>query len=139
MSRICRTSCMRDTHRARNMLARLKRLGIGIALDDFGTGYSALSYLRDFDWDELKIDRSFVNSIATGEHSVSIIASIVNLAERLSISVTVEGVETRAQVDMLKGIGCHVAQGFLYGAASPIEELVSRAENFEQAMRQANG
>ncbi len=136
---VTETVVMRDTHRARNMLARLKRLGIGIALDDFGTGYSALSYLRDFDWDELKIDRSFVNSITTDEHSLSIIASIVNLAERLSISVTVEGVETRAQVDMLKGIGCHVAQGFLYGAASPIEELVSRAENFEQAMRQANG
>jgi diguanylate cyclase (GGDEF)-like protein len=130
---------MRDTHRARSMLARLKKMGIGIALDDFGTGYSALSYLRDFDWDELKIDRSFVNSITTDEQSLSIIASIVDLADRLSISVTVEGVETRAQVDMLKGIGCNVAQGFLYGAAAPIDELLARSGTFPAFFRKANG
>lgn len=114
-------------------------MGIGIALDDFGTGYSALSYLRDFDWDELKIDRSFVNSITTDEQSLSIIASIVDLADRLSISVTVEGVETRAQVDMLKGIGCNVAQGFLYGAAAPIDELLARSGTFPAFFRKANG
>lgn len=117
---------MRDARRAVDMLNRLKRLGIRIALDDFGTGYSALSYLRDFNWDELKIDRSFVSSITRDEQSLSIIASIVGLAERLSISVTVEGVETQAQVDMLRGIGCRMAQGFHYGAPVPIEALLQR-------------
>jgi diguanylate cyclase (GGDEF)-like protein len=115
---------MRDTRRAAETLGRLKRLGIAISLDDFGTGYSALSYLRAFDWDELKIDRSFVRSIASDEHSLSIIASIVGLAEKLSIKVTVEGVETRPQVDMLKGIGCLVAQGFYFGVPASISDIL---------------
>ncbi|WP_417769785.1 putative bifunctional diguanylate cyclase/phosphodiesterase [Stappia sp.] len=114
---------MKDTTRAIATLARLKALGVAISLDDFGTGYSALSYLRSFDWDELKIDRSFVQSLESDRHSLSIVTSILELAERLDISVTVEGVETRQQVDLLTEAGCRIAQGFLFGAPMPVGDL----------------
>ncbi|MBL6430366.1 MAG: EAL domain-containing protein [Alphaproteobacteria bacterium] len=69
----------------------LKALGVWIALDDFGTAIPALSYLRDFAWDELKVDRSFVQTLESDAQSLLIIRSIVELAQRLNISVTVEG------------------------------------------------
>ncbi|WP_349357895.1 EAL domain-containing protein [Stappia sp.] len=114
---------MSDPHRAVAMLERLKRLGVWLALDDFGTGYSALSYLRSFDWDELKIDRTFVQTLETDPNSLSIITSIVELARRLDIAVTVEGVETPAQVRLLTEVGCTIAQGFLYGRPVPAPEF----------------
>jgi diguanylate cyclase (GGDEF)-like protein len=114
---------MKDTTRAIATLSRLKALGVAISLDDFGTGYSALSYLRSFDWDELKIDRSFVQSLESDRHSLSIVTSILELAGRLDIAVTVEGVETRQQVDLLTEAGCRIAQGFLFGAPMPVGDL----------------
>src|SRR5690606_5534430 len=97
---------MKDTRRAIATLRKLKALGVSISLDDFGTGYSALSYLRSFQWDELKIDRSFVRSLDSDRHSLSIVTSILELAARLDIGVTVEGVETEQQVALLTGAGC---------------------------------
>jgi diguanylate cyclase (GGDEF)-like protein len=114
---------MSDSTRALATLRRLKALGVWIALDDFGTGYSALSYLRDFSWDELKVDRSFVQTLESDAQSLLIIRSIVELARRLSISVTVEGVETPSQCALLRRAGCRVAQGFYYGHAVPASEL----------------
>jgi diguanylate cyclase (GGDEF)-like protein len=114
---------MKDTSRAISTLSRLKALGVSIALDDFGTGYSALSYLRSFDWDELKIDRSFVRSLESDRHSLSIVTSVLELAARLDISVTVEGVETWKQVELLTGAGFRTAQGYLFGAPVPAGEL----------------
>ncbi|WP_051242435.1 putative bifunctional diguanylate cyclase/phosphodiesterase [Stappia stellulata] len=114
---------MSDSTRALSTMRRLKALGVWIALDDFGTGYSALSYLRDFAWDELKIDRSFVETLESDAQSLLIIRSIVELARRLSISVTVEGVETPSQCALLRRAGCRIAQGFYYGHAVPASEL----------------
>lgn len=114
---------MKDTRRAISTLKKLKALGVSISLDDFGTGYSALSYLRSFQWDELKIDRSFVRSLESDRHSLSIVTSILELAARLDIGVTVEGVETQQQVALLTGAGCRVAQGFLFGAPVPVSDL----------------
>lgn len=114
---------MKDTRRAISTLKKLKALGVSISLDDFGTGYSALSYLRSFQWDELKIDRSFVRSLESDRHSLSIVTSILELAARLDIAVTVEGVETQQQVALLTGAGCRVAQGFLFGAPVPVSDL----------------
>lgn len=116
---------MKDTRRAIATLKKLKALGVSISLDDFGTGYSALSYLRSFQWDELKIDRSFVRSLDTDRHSLSIVTSILELAARLDIGVTVEGVETEQQVTLLTGAGCRVAQGFLFGAPVPASDLAA--------------
>lgn len=117
---------MSDTDRCIATLRKLKQLGVAIALDDFGTGYSALSYLRLFDWDELKVDRSFVRSIGSDPHSLSIIQAVVGLASQLGIKVTVEGVETEEQRNLLRHVGCRVGQGYLFGAAVPLNLLSAR-------------
>jgi diguanylate cyclase (GGDEF)-like protein len=118
---------MRDPERALAMLGRLKELGVSIALDDFGTGYSALAYLVNFDWDELKIDRSFVQSLETNPDSAAIIRTIMSLAEQIEISVVVEGIETSKQHQWLKDIGCRKAQGYLYSRPAPAEDVCINA------------
>jgi diguanylate cyclase (GGDEF)-like protein len=104
-------------------LDQLKRLGVRIAIDDFGTGYSSLAYLRDFPVDILKIDRSFVEALDLDDQAVALAKSIVGIAEALQLDVIAEGMETRAQVDVLYNIGCHVMQGFYFSEPKPAPEL----------------
>jgi diguanylate cyclase (GGDEF)-like protein len=106
-----------------SMLRRLRRLGIGIVLDDFGTGYSALSYLRKFPLDGLKIDRSFLLGLAEGTEQAAIIKAVLGIARALQMKVTAEGVETTDQRDFLKTVGCNHAQGYLFGAPVPFAHL----------------
>lgn len=114
---------MSEPELAARILSGLKGLGISIALDDFGTGYSALSYLRQFDWDELKIDKSFVDNLGDGPRSLSIVTSVVDLATELGMKVVAEGVETADQHGILRNSGCHIAQGYLFGRPQPIDEV----------------
>jgi diguanylate cyclase (GGDEF)-like protein len=107
-----------------SMLRRLRQLGVRIALDDFGTGYSALSYLRKFPLDKLKIDRSFVTDIATRSDQVAIIQAVLSIARALGMSVTAEGVETAIQRDFLKALGCDNAQGYLFSRPVPFGDIV---------------
>ncbi|MDQ3139648.1 MAG: EAL domain-containing protein [Pseudomonadota bacterium] len=97
----------------REMLHKLRGLGVRIALDDFGTGYSSLSYLRNFPFDKLKIDKSFVDAVAIDLSSAAITQAIVDLGNALHIEVTAEGVETQAQFDLLAAQGCTSIQGYL--------------------------
>jgi diguanylate cyclase (GGDEF)-like protein len=117
---------MHDADRSIAALRRLKQLGVSISLDDFGTGYSALSYLRLFDWDEIKIDRSFVSNITTDAHCRSIVEVIVMLASQLEIGVTAEGIEDTDQSLALREVGCVVGQGYLFSAAVPADRLNAR-------------
>ncbi len=96
-----------------DILAWLTGLGINLALDDFGTGYSALSYLRRFPIDRIKIDRSFVNEIDTNQSDAALARAIIGMAHGLNMQVIAEGVETEAQLDILKHYGCDEAQGYL--------------------------
>jgi diguanylate cyclase (GGDEF)-like protein len=104
-------------------MQRLKDLGVRTVLDDFGTGYSALSYLRMFPFDKLKIDRAFVIDICEREDSKAIVASIVQLAAALGMTTTAEGVETAEQVVALKATGCDEVQGYFFGAPNPARNL----------------
>jgi predicted signal transduction protein with EAL and GGDEF domain len=106
-----------------SMLRQLRELGVSIALDDFGTGYSALSYLRKFPLDKIKIDRSFVTDIVTRSDQVAIIQAVLSIARALGMSVTAEGIETVVQRDFLKALGCDSAQGFLFGKPVPFEQV----------------
>jgi diguanylate cyclase (GGDEF)-like protein len=106
-----------------SMLRQLRELGVSIALDDFGTGYSALSYLRKFPLDKIKIDRSFVTDIVTRSDQVAIIQAVLSIARALGMSVTAEGIETVVQRDFLKALGCDSAQGFLFGKPVPFAQV----------------
>ncbi|SMP65146.1 bifunctional diguanylate cyclase/phosphodiesterase [Noviherbaspirillum suwonense] len=100
-------------------LLEYRDAGIQVAIDDFGTGYSSMAYLKRFDIDYLKIDQSFVAEIATDEGSRTIAESIIVMAHKLGLKVIAEGIETGAQLAMLKQAGCDYGQGFLFSAALP--------------------
>ena len=100
-------------------LTRFRIKGIGLAMDDFGVGYSTLMQLRQLPFTEIKIDRFFVNDAVTAKDSRAIVESIIRLAHSLDLSVTAEGVETKAQLGLLRELGCDVAQG--YWIAHPLE------------------
>jgi diguanylate cyclase (GGDEF)-like protein len=127
---ITETVLLHDAEATIEILSRLRATGVHIALDDFGTGYSSLSYLRRLPVDTLKIDRSFVNEIATDEPAAALTASIVAMGNALGLRVVAEGVEHEQQRRLLHAWGCHVAQGFLFGRAVPGHEAeaTSRGE-----------
>lgn len=116
---------VRDGIASAAMLERLRGLGVEIALDDFGTGYSSLSYLRRFRFDRIKIDRSFVADIETSDEAQAIVSAITRLADALGMETTAEGVERTGQLDLLRKLGCHEAQGFLI--LHPIEARLIEA------------
>jgi diguanylate cyclase (GGDEF)-like protein/PAS domain S-box-containing protein len=110
-----------DSVRALEMLKRLKAYGMRIALDDFGTGFSSLGTLRQFPFDKLKIDRSFINNLGTDPDATSMVNAILAMGSSLRLTVTAEGVETPIQLETLCAAGCDVVQGYLLGrpGASP--------------------
>jgi EAL domain-containing protein (putative c-di-GMP-specific phosphodiesterase class I) len=110
---------MHDAAQLVAMLGELKRIGVQISLDDFGTGYSSLSYLKRFPVDRLKVDRSFVEHLATDNDDATIVRAIITLGHNLGLKVVAEGVELPEQVDFLRHNQCDEAQGFIY--CRPIE------------------
>ena len=101
-----------------DLLRQLKALGIQIALDDFGTGYSSLSYLRQFPFDKIKIDRSFIAEIQDDDTG-AIVRAIVGLGARLGAEITAEGIEGEEQLALVRQLGCTQAQGHLLGRPQP--------------------
>jgi diguanylate cyclase (GGDEF)-like protein/PAS domain S-box-containing protein len=119
-------STLMDTERA--AVARLHQVreqGIRVHIDDFGTGYSSLSYLHRLPVDALKIDRSFIGQMEATEEALAVVRSILNLGHNLKLSVIAEGVETRAQAERLRALGCRIAQG--YFLAAPADEVATTA------------
>jgi len=106
-------------------LHRLNEAGVSIALDDFGTGYASLSHLKQFPIDVIKIDQRFVRHIETDPDDAAIVGAVLNLAYSLGIETVAEGVENEAQLAYLRAGGCQFAQGFLFGAALPMEQMTS--------------
>ena len=100
-------------------LEALSQMGIGLVVDDFGTGYSALSYLRRFHFDRLKIDRSFLDGVGTQPDATALAAAILAMAKSLELASLAEGVETEEQAAFLRAQGCGELQGFLTGAPCP--------------------
>jgi PAS domain S-box-containing protein len=111
---ITETIAMADAEKSAGMLSGLKALGVGLDIDDFGTGYSSLSRLQSFRVDTLKIDRIFVSRMDTDHETLEIVRVIINLAHSLGLKVVAEGVETQAQLDLLRQLGCERAQGYLF-------------------------
>jgi EAL domain-containing protein (putative c-di-GMP-specific phosphodiesterase class I) len=101
------------------VLGELQRLGVALAIDDFGTGYSSLSHLSTLPIDCLKIDRSFVNRLEAGTKEAAVVRSIVLLGSSLGKAVVAEGIETAAQLEQLREMGCRYGQGFLLAKPMP--------------------
>lgn len=116
-----------DPQLAIDVLGELKRHGVRTAIDDFGTGYSSLAYLRRFPIDVLKIDRSFVANLGTSDDELAIVTSIVGLARSLRLKTVAEGIENERQATILRGLGCDMFQGYLYGRPLPAAEFIERA------------
>ena len=113
-----------DVSLAVEKLAQMKKMGATISIDDFGTGYSSLAYLRQFSLDRLKIDQAFVRDIPDSDDGL-IAASIVALGQAIGLRVLAEGVETQAQLDLLKLLNCDEYQGYLFSPPLPADEFES--------------
>ena len=114
---------IRDDEAALAILHQLRAIGVRIALDDFGTGYSSLSYLRRFPFDKIKIDRCFVADIADASGAPVIVQAVVNIAAASNMTTVAEGVETEAQREMLRALGCTEMQGYLFSKPKPAAEV----------------
>lgn len=117
------STIMENSDVAKNCLLDLKTLGITLAVDDFGTGYSSLSYLSQIPADTIKIDRSFVDKMDKSEEGINMVKVIINLAKSLGMTVVAEGIETDAQCQKLRELGCHYGQGFLFSKAVPADQV----------------
>ena len=106
-------------------LNRLRALGIRISLDDFGTGYSSLSYLRQYPFDKIKIDQSFIRQTPGDAGSAAILRAVVTMGASLGMATTAEGVETAAQLRFVAAEGCNQAQGYLISRPVPQEALMA--------------
>jgi diguanylate cyclase (GGDEF)-like protein len=124
---VTETAMMQDRDRAATILRQLSEMGISVAVDDFGTGYSNLSYLIDFSFGKLKIDRSFVSRMDTDSSSGAVVSTIVGLSRALGVSIIAEGVETESQATLLRAAGCEVVQGFLFGRPAPLTVEIGNA------------
>ena len=122
---ITESALMSDPEESVAILEHLSRMGVLVSVDDFGTGYSSMSYLRRFPIDKLKIDRSFIHELSSRPDDASIVKAIVSLAHSLKLKVVAEGVETPAQLELLRQLGCDQYQGYYYSPAVPPAEFAS--------------
>jgi len=116
--------------RSRQLVDRIRALGVRLAVDDFGTGYSSLSYLTDFRFDTIKIDRAFVQGLPDENEGRAVAQAILGIAQSLECDVVAEGVETQAQAEALRDMGCRHMQGFLFArplSPAAIERQLERA------------
>lgn len=112
---------MRDSAESFKQISRLREAGISVTIDDFGTGFSSLGYLRRLPVQRLKIDRTFVRHIEDDNASAAIVRAVTNLAHDLGMEVTAEGVETAAEAEFVRSVGCDYAQGWFYGRPDLVE------------------
>jgi PAS domain-containing protein len=112
-----------DNETTLNVLTKLRDLGVRISMDDFGTGYSSLSQLRNFHFDTIKIDRSFVKGVAADAGSLNIVRAVTAMANGLGMSTTAEGVETREQLDIVRSEGCTEVQSYFFSPPVPAVEV----------------
>ena len=120
---ITESALLQNNEFTRATMHQLRNLGVRISMDDFGTGYSSLGYLQSFPFDKIKIDRSFINTLSNGHGSVAILKAIISLANSMGMTTIAEGVETAAQLEIVRAEGCDEMQGYLFSPAVPAKEI----------------
>ena len=130
---ITESGVMADPNRAIAMLERLAATGVKLSVDDFGTGYSSLSYLRRLPVHEVKVDRSFVFRMATDPSDATIVQSIIELGHNLGLRTVAEGVEDQISWELLRGMGCDVAQGYLLSKPVPAQSITRWLDDVRRA------
>ncbi len=133
---ITESAIMDDPQRAEAMLNRLSEQGFKLSIDDFGTGYSSLAYLKRLPVHELKIDKSFVMGMETGEDDAMIVRSTIDLAHNLGLTVVAEGVETAAILERLRILACDEAQGYHIARPLPVDDFLAWQEGQAHQVRQ---
>jgi diguanylate cyclase (GGDEF)-like protein/PAS domain S-box-containing protein len=128
---------LHDAPQTRRALERIKKLGVRLSLDDFGTGYSSLSYLRRYEFDVLKIDRSFIADIECKPESMGLVKAIIAMAHSLGMEVIGEGVETSLQADFIHSRDCNFAQGYYYGRPLPARDFSNWLAQYKPIARAA--
>jgi diguanylate cyclase (GGDEF)-like protein/PAS domain S-box-containing protein len=137
---ITETALLDDISEARVVLEQIRALGIKLALDDFGTGYSTLSSLRSLPIDIVKIDRSFLETNGCDDRSQLLTESIIAMGRQLGLETVAEGIETEAQLERMRDLGCGSGQGYLFSKAVPLSEIdrvVKEIQGDLQAQQQA--
>jgi EAL domain-containing protein (putative c-di-GMP-specific phosphodiesterase class I) len=121
-------------------MREIRELGVSISIDDFGTGYSSLSHLSKLPVDTLKIDQSFLRRLLEPKGSLPVVQSIVRLAHGMHLNVVAEGVETAAELDLVRVLGCDKVQGHVYGPAVSPDDAAKLLQSSEvaQALSPAN-
>ena len=120
---ITETSLLENQEAHLTTIRQLKNLGISMALDDFGTGYSSVTYLTNFPFDKIKIDRTFTQGVLTRRDYAAVVSSVLALAQGLGTVTTVEGIETKEQFEYMREAGVDLAQGYLFGRPVPLSQL----------------
>ena len=131
-----------NTKEVLDRLAEIKALGIQVALDDFGTGYSAIAYLQQFQFDQIKIDRSFIKGAHEDGKDIRLVKLMLGIASHMGMDTVAEGIENPAQLDALRGLDCPLGQGYLFSKpvdAQEAEELVLRDEARKQGNAKSEG
>lgn len=119
---ITETTAMKNLKFTTNILEELIHMGVSISIDDFGTGYSSINYLKHFPAKYLKIDQSFIADIAANKNTLAIVKYVIEVAHALNLMVIAEGIETKEQLELMKGLNCDELQGFYIGKPLPVEE-----------------
>ncbi len=129
---VTETTIIREFDRCKLLIAQLRDLGLGVSIDDFGAGFTSLAYLGSLAVSELKLDRTFITGLATGDkrRDLALVRATIDLGHALEMRVVAEGIEDRATLDLLAGAGCDLAQGFFISRPMPALDLVLPAPRF---------
>ncbi|MHB8284265.1 MAG: putative bifunctional diguanylate cyclase/phosphodiesterase [Caulobacteraceae bacterium] len=129
------TAAMADAARTRQLFSDLREAGVTLAIDDFGSGYSSLSYLKNLPFNKLKIDREFITDVHNHADSQAICKALIELGRGLNLKILAEGVETEAEVDVLRRLGCNIFQGYYFSRPLSASAFIDLASSSEWAAR----